>query len=101
MIPLAVLTAGITRDGFMGISMTAIIEVEGIGPRFAGSATGLVMSGMGISNVLAPPIGNWLAKFGLGFPFLFWASLVFSGLVAYLFLPQPTTGDSSSSHSGE
>ena len=95
LISLAVLIAGITRDGFMGISMTAIIEVKGIGPRFAGSATGLVMSAMGISNVLAPPVGNWLAKFGSGIPFLFWAALVLSGFVAYFFLPQPAAGSTS------
>ena len=84
---LAVLLAGVTRDGFMATSMTAIIEVEGIGPRFAGSAAGLAMSAMGVSNVLSPPIGNWLAKFGVGLPFLFWASLVFLGFMAQLFLP--------------
>jgi MFS family permease len=92
LISLAVLLAGIARDGFMATSMTAIIEVEGIGPRFAGSAAGLAMSVMGASNVLAPPFGNWLAKFGAGLPFMFWAALVFSGIVAYLFLPQPAIG---------
>jgi len=92
LISLAVLLAGIARDGFMATAMTAIIEVEGIGPRFAGSAAGLAMSLMGASNVLAPPIGNWLAQFGAGIPFMFWASLVFFGLAAYLFLPQPAIG---------
>ncbi len=95
LISLAVLLAGITRDGFMAISMTAIIEVEGIGPRFAGSATGMVMSAIGIANVFAPPVGNWLAKFGSGVPFFFWSALVFSGFVAYFFLPQPATGGTS------
>jgi cyanate permease len=89
---LAVLLAGITRDGFMATSMTAIIEVKGIGPRFAGSATGLAMSVMGASNVLAPPIGNWLAKFGAGIPFMFWAALAFLGILAYLCLPQSAIG---------
>jgi cyanate permease len=86
LISVAVLLAGIARDGFMAITMTAIIEVKGIGARFAGSATGLAMSALGISNFFAPPVGNWLAKFGSGFPFLFWASFVFLGFVAYLFL---------------
>jgi NNP family nitrate/nitrite transporter-like MFS transporter len=89
LIPLAVLLAGFARDGFMAISMTAIIEVKGIGPRFAGSATGLAMSVMGMASVFAPPVGNWLTKFGSALPFLFWAALVFSGVVAYLFLRQP------------
>jgi len=89
LISVAVLIAGIARDGFMAISMTAIIEVKGIGARFAGSATGLNMSVMAIASVFAPPVGNWLAKFGPGLPFLFWASFVFLGFVAYLFMRQP------------
>jgi MFS family permease len=100
LISVAVLIAGIARDGFMAITMTAIIEVKGIGARFAGSAIGLNMSVMAIASVFAPPVGNWLAKFGSGLPFLFWTSLVFLGFVAYLFLPQPAIGSTSSSQAG-
>jgi cyanate permease len=96
LISAAVLIAGIARDGFMAITMTAIIEVKGIGARFAGSATGLSMSVMGIACVFAPPVGNWLAKFGSGLPFLFWASLVFLGFVGYLFLRPPSIGSTGS-----
>ncbi|MDX2500848.1 MAG: MFS transporter [Deltaproteobacteria bacterium] len=86
LISAAVLIAGISRDGFMATTMSAIIEEEGVGARFAGTATGLNISVMGITNVFAPPVGNWLSKFGPGLPFLFWASLVFTGLVGYLFM---------------
>jgi MFS family permease len=89
MIPTAVLLAGICRDGFMATSMTAVIEEKGIGASFAGSAVGLNMSLIGISNVFAPPFGNWLANFGTAPPFLFWASLAFTSFAAYLFLRQP------------
>ena len=89
LISVAVLIAGMARDGFMAITMTAIIEVKGIGARFAGSATGLNMSVMGVASGFAPPVGNWMAKFGSGIPFLFWASLVFLGGLTYLFLRQP------------
>jgi MFS family permease len=92
LISVAVLIAGIARDGFMAIAMTAVIEEQGIGARFAGSATGLNISVMGIASVFAPPAGNWLAKFGSGLPFLFWASLVFSGFAAYFFLRPPAIG---------
>jgi cyanate permease len=97
LISLAVLIAGMARDGFMAITMTAIIEVRGIGARFAGSAIGLAMSVLGIASFFAPPVGNWLAKFGSGLPFLFWAALAFSGFMAYLFLRQPGIGDLSNS----
>jgi NNP family nitrate/nitrite transporter-like MFS transporter len=97
LISLAVLLAGIGRDGFMAITMTAIIEVKGIGARFAGSATGLAMSVMGLANFFAPPVGNWLTKFGPARPFLFWAALVFLGFAAYLFLRQPKLGNTGGS----
>jgi NNP family nitrate/nitrite transporter-like MFS transporter len=90
LISLAVLIAGISRDGFMALSMTAIIEEKGIGPRFAGTAIGLSMSIMGIAGVFAPPVGNWLVKFGTGFPFLFWASFVLLGFVGYFFMQRTT-----------
>jgi len=90
LISAAVLIAGISRDGFMAITMTAIIEEKGIGARFAGTAIGLNMSVMGIANVFAPPVGNWLSKFGSGPPFLFWASLVFLGFMGYFFMRLPS-----------
>jgi len=92
LISVAVLIAGIARDGFMAIAMTAVIEEQGIGARFAGSAVGLNISLMGIASVFAPPAGNWLAKFGSGLPFLLWASLVFLGFAAYFFLRPPAIG---------
>jgi MFS family permease len=92
LISVAVIIAGIARDGFMAITMTAVIEEKGVGARFAGSAIGLNISLMGIANVFAPPAGNWLAQFGSGVPFLFWASLVFLGFTAYFFLQKPATG---------
>lgn len=86
LISLAVLIAGISRDGFMALTMTAIIEEKGIGARFAGTAIGLNMSVMGVAGVFAPPVGNWLVKLGAGIPFLFWASLVFLGFLGYFFM---------------
>jgi len=96
LISVAVLIAGISRDGFMAITMTAIIEEKGIGPRFAGSAIGLNMSVIGISGFFAPPFGNWLARFGTALPFLFWASLVFLGFTGYLFM-RPSAAENTSS----
>ena len=86
LISLAVLLSGISRDGFMAITMTAIIEEKGIGARFAGTAIGLNMSIMGVAGVFAPPMGNWLVKFGTGIPFLFWTSLMLLGFMGYFFM---------------
>ena len=89
LISAAVLLAGVSRDGFMAITMTAITEQKEIGARLAGTAIGLNMSLIGIANVFAPPVGNWLAGFGTGLPFLFWAALVCLGFIGYLFMKRP------------
>lgn len=96
LISVAVLIAGISRDGFMAITMTAIMELKDVGTRFAGTATGLNMFVIGIANVFSPPAGNWLAGYGPGIPFLFWASLVFLGFVGYFFLRTQAVGIPSS-----
>ena len=90
LISLAVLMAGISRDGFMALTMTAIMEEKGIGAKFAGTAIGLNMSIMGFVGVFAPPIGNWLAGFWTALPFLFWAALVFVGFMGYFFMLRPS-----------
>ncbi len=77
----AVLLAGFVRDAFMAIFMTMVIETEGVGPVFAGTALGLTMAISGIGNVLAPPLGNSLAILWPGAPFAFWAFLAGLGLV--------------------
>lgn len=84
-ISLAVLIAGFSRDGFMAITMTAAIEVKGVGARYAGTATGLIISIIGIANFFAPPLGNWMAKFGTGYPFFFWSILVILGAAGLFF----------------
>lgn len=81
----AVCLAGMVRDGFMGVFMTAIIESEGVGPAYAGTAVGAVMIFSGISNLVSPPLGNSLASISPGLPFLFWAgmtALAFIGILA-------------------
>ena len=78
----AVICAGIMRDGYMATMMTLIIELRGIGPAFAGTATGVIMAISLTGAVVAPPIGNRLEAIGAGVPFLFWAALALVGWVA-------------------
>lgn len=86
----AVIVAGMVRDGFMAVFLTMIIETEGVGPAYAGTATGLVMVFSGLGNVIAPPVGNSLATTAPGLPFLLWAGLALLGLFA-LYLAQETS----------
>jgi NNP family nitrate/nitrite transporter-like MFS transporter len=79
MVWVAVSMAGLVRDGFMAVLMTMVIETEGVGARYAGAAIGLVMMLSGLGRLVAPPLGNSLARIAPGLPFVFWAALAAVG----------------------
>ncbi|MFH1523894.1 MAG: MFS transporter [Chloroflexota bacterium] len=80
MIWVAVGLAGMVRDGFMAIFMTMIVETDGVGPAYVGTATGFVMIFSFLGNVLAPPLGNSFAEIAPSAPFVFWAILIAAGI---------------------
>ena len=84
MVWVAVGMAGLVRDGFMGVFTTVILETEGVGAIYAGTATGLVMVFSGLGRLVAPPLGNSLADIAPGLPFVFWAFLATAGLLGLL-----------------
>jgi MFS family permease len=65
---------------------TLIFELKGIGSHYGGTAVGLVFSIANLGAFVSPPIGNSLAQFGPGMPFIFWAILAAAGLPLILFL---------------
>ncbi len=75
----AIVLAGIVRDGFMAVLMTFIIEVRGVGARWAGTAVGLISASSMVASVLSPPLGNSLAAIDPGLPFVFWSALALLG----------------------
>ncbi len=85
---LAVVIAGVVRDGFMAVLMTTIIETEGIGVTYAGTAMGLILTLSRVSSFVSPPIGNSLANVSASLPFVFWAALAAASLVGFYFLRQ-------------
>jgi cyanate permease len=87
-----------TLASFHAVRMLFAIPIALFSDR-VGSRRGVLMAAalligtgfgfLGIAGGFVPPFGNWLARFSPGLPFLFWASLVFSAVVACLFLRQP------------
>lgn len=86
---IAVILAGLVRDGFMAIFLAMIIETKGVGPAYAGTATGFSLIFIGIGNLIAPPLGNSFAEIAAGAPFLFWAGLTALGLVCISLTTEP------------
>jgi MFS family permease len=84
----AVIIAGLFRDGFMALFMTSIIEVEGVGAAYAGTAMGLAMVFNRLGSLVAPPLGNSLATFAPSFPFAFWAILAVLGMFCFHFIQE-------------
>jgi predicted MFS family arabinose efflux permease len=82
----AVVMIGFVRDAFMAIFITMVIETDGIGTYYAGTATGLTSAISGIGNMVSPPLGNSLAVLWPGAPFAFWALLGTLGLVCLSFV---------------
>lgn len=92
MIWVSVITAGVFRDGFMAIFMTTIIESEGVGPAYAGTAMGLVMIFSGLGGLVSPPLGNSLARINPGLPFVFWAMLAAAAFGGFKFVQERRRG---------
>jgi len=88
MVWVSVVIAGFVRDGFMANLTTATIETEGVGPVYAGTAMGLVLTIARLASFISPSIGNSLANINPGLPFVFWASLATIALFSFYFFKQ-------------
>jgi MFS family permease len=78
---LLMILSGIFMDGFMAIIVTMLLETEGVGPIYSGTALGVVFTISQIGSVVSPPLGNSLAGINPGLPFVFWAALSVFGLI--------------------
>jgi len=96
MVWMAVIIAGIARDGFMAVLMTTIMEIKGIGATYAGTAMGIVLTLSRLISAISPPLGNSLAGVNPGMPFVLWAAMAAAAMVGFYFLRQRTNNPSAS-----
>ena len=80
--------AGIFMDGFMAIITTMLLETEGIGPVYSGTALGIMFTIAQVGGVVSPPLGNSFAGINPGLPFVFWAALSIVALVTFVFIKE-------------
>lgn len=88
MVWVSVIIASIARDGFMAVTITMIMETEGVGAAYAGTALGLAMTLSRVGGIISPPVGNSLAGINPGLPFIFWAALAAVALFGFHFLKE-------------
>ena len=77
--------SGLFMDGFMAIFTTMLLETEGVGHKYSGTAIGVVFTIAQLGSVISPPIGNGLAAYGHQWPFLLWAALGAVALIPFFF----------------
>ena len=82
---IAMAVAGIVRDGFMALQMTALLETKELSARYAGTAIGLIHTICRIGEIVSPPIGNSFADTDPRYPFIFWAGMSAVTLIGFLF----------------
>ncbi|MGB2853303.1 MAG: MFS transporter [Dehalococcoidia bacterium] len=85
MVWILIVLVGIFMDGFMAVILTMVQETEGVGPRYSGTALGLVFTISQLGAFISPPVGNSLASINSGLPFIFWAALSIAPLVTLAF----------------
>ncbi|OGO19918.1 MAG: hypothetical protein A2144_12790 [Chloroflexi bacterium RBG_16_50_9] len=77
---------GLVREGVSAILITMIMETEGVGAAYSGTALGVSMSLAFLGNFLGPPIGNRLAVINPSFAFIFWSGLAVVALIIFQFV---------------
>ena len=75
---------GSAFDSLMALQQTTVMEVDGVDNSLSGSALGMVTTIRNLGIAFSPPLGNSLAIYGAGLPFLFWGVCgVFAALMFF------------------
>ena len=74
------IVSGVFMDGFMAISVTMLLETDGVKPIYSGTALGIIFTIAQVGGVISPPLGNSFASVHPGLPFIFWAALCLAAL---------------------
>lgn len=77
---------GIVFDAFMAISNASVLEVDGVGFLYAGTAVGFSNMIRNLGGTFSPALGNSLAVHGPSVPFLFWGAMGLLGVGMFVLL---------------
>ncbi|MAS37612.1 MAG: hypothetical protein CL610_26690 [Anaerolineaceae bacterium] len=89
LIVVVVTATGFVFDSFMAILNASILEVDGVGHLYAGTALGFATMIRNLGGTFSPPVGNSLAVYGLNVPFLFWGATGLFAVCMFAFVFRP------------
>jgi Na+/melibiose symporter-like transporter len=79
---------GVFRSGLIALFVSLVMETEGIGATYVGTAIGVAISIMTLGAAVLPPLGNALADIHLGLPMVFWAAVSVVLMVPLIFVKE-------------
>jgi nitrate/nitrite transporter NarK len=80
------------RSSASAVINVLILETQGVGSTYGGTAIGLASSIGMVGGFLSPPLGNSFANIAPAMPFFFWSSLAALSLPLFLFIRKPEGG---------
>ncbi len=82
---------GVVFDSFMAIFNASVLEVDGVGHLYAGTAVGFSMMIRNLGGTFSPPVGNSLTTLGASVPFLFWGCMGLFAVIMFAFVLKSKT----------
>jgi predicted MFS family arabinose efflux permease len=67
---------GLIIDGYVAVLTTTVIETNGIGARYAGTAIGMVFTFGNLGIFMISSLGNSLAEMNMHYSFILWAVFI-------------------------
>lgn len=95
LIVIVVAATGIIFDSLMAILNASVMEVDGVGHIYAGTALGFATMIRNLGGAISPPLGNSLASIGLSVPFLFWGGMGLLAVFMFAVMLRPQTAAAS------
>ena len=80
-----VIMVGLGQEALAALLITMIMETDGVGTKYSGTALGLGTMMSLLGGTIGPPVGNALAEINPSYAFIFWAVAVLAGLVIFRF----------------
>jgi nitrate/nitrite transporter NarK len=76
------------RSGGSALLIVLILEIQGVGSTYGGTAIGLASTLGMFGAFFCPPLGNSLADTSLGLPFVFWGLLSALSSLGFFFIKE-------------